>query len=125
MSKIVHFEIPADNAERAAAFYLDVLGWEVSRFSDMPYWLVTAGDEEEPGADGALLTRDEVHRHPVMIASVADIDASLDRVLAGGGRVVQPKLPVPGTGWSAYFVDPEGNTLGLFQPDPSVRPLTR
>lgn len=122
MSKIIHFEIPADDPERAVGFYRNVLGWVSSRFDEFPYWLVTAGDEAEPGADGAISGRDPVHQAPVVVASVDDIDAALDRVTAHGGAVLQAKLPVPGVGWSAYFVDPEGNTMGLFQDDPAAAP---
>ncbi len=117
MSKIVHFEIPADDPERAGAFYHDVLGWEISRFGDEPYWLVRAGEDDEPGANGALVAREDLHRSPVLIAGVADIDDVLRRVESSGGKVVQSKQPVPGMGWSAYVFDPEGNTIGLFQPD--------
>ena len=120
MSKIVHFELPADDLPRAAAFYQKVLGWETSAWGDAPYWLVRAGDEAEPGADGALLGRDPLHQGPVLIAAVESIEDALDRVRDSGGRVVQDKLPIPGVGWSAYFTDPEGNTVGLFQNDPSV-----
>jgi len=38
MSKIVHFEIPVDDPDRASAFYHDVLGWEISGFGKEPYW---------------------------------------------------------------------------------------
>jgi predicted enzyme related to lactoylglutathione lyase len=118
MPKIVHFEIPADDAERAVGFYRDTFGWEVSRFGEEPYWLVRAGDEEEPGANGALVSRDVLHQSPVLIAGVADIDDVLSRARMRGGDVARGKLPVPGVGWSAYIRDPEGNTIGLFQPDP-------
>lgn len=117
MSKVVHFEIPVDDPERAAAFYRGALGWEISGFGDQPYWLVRAGADDERGADGALIGRGEVHQSPVLIAGVGDIDDALRRVEQGGGRVVQGKLPVPGVGWSAYIVDSEGNTIGLFQDD--------
>ncbi len=117
MSKVVHFEIPADDPGRAASFYHDVLGWKSSQFGDVPYWLVQAGEEDEPGADGAISARDEIHRTPVVIASVEDIVATLDRARAHGGVILQEQVPIPGMGWSAYFRDPEGNTLGLFQPD--------
>jgi predicted enzyme related to lactoylglutathione lyase len=122
MSKMVHFEIPVDDSERAAAFYRDVLGWEVSGFGNQPYWLVRAGADNEPGADGALIARGDVHRSPVLIAGVDDLDAAIARVEARGGQVVQGKLPIPGVGWSAYFVDPEGNTIGLFQDDRTAAP---
>ena len=117
MAKIVHFEIPVDDPQRAVAFYHDVLGWEVSRFGEEPYWLVRAGEDEEPGANGALVGREELHRSPVLIAGVADIDDVLSRVQMRGGEVVHGNLPVPGMGWSAYILDPEGNTVGFFQPD--------
>ena len=117
MAKIVHFEIPVDDGTRAAAFYRDLLGWEISGFGDQPYWLVRAGEDDEPGANGALIGRGDVHRSPVVIVGVADIDAVLSRVEACGGRVVQEKLPIPGVGWSAYVTDSEGNTIGLFEDD--------
>lgn len=117
MSKIVHFEIPMDEPQRAIAFYRDTLGWEISRFGDQPYWLVRAGDDDEPGANGALVNREDLHQSPIVIAGVEDIDDVLGRVQRCGGKVAQGKLPVPGVGWSAYVLDPEGNTIGLFQAD--------
>ncbi len=118
MPKIVHFESPVDDPQRAAGFYRDTLGWAVSRFGEEPYWLVRAGDEEEPGANGALVSREELHQNPVLIAGVADIDDVLSRARKCGGQVAQGKLPIPGMGWSAYLRDTEGNTIGLFQPEP-------
>lgn len=117
MSKVVHFEIPVDEPERASAFYRDALGWEVSSFGDEPYWLVRAGADDEPGADGALIGRGDLHRSPVVVVGVESIDETLGRVGASGGEILQPKMPIPGVGWSAYMRDTEGNTIGLFQPD--------
>jgi uncharacterized protein len=122
MAKIVHFEIPVDDGERASAFYHETLGWQISGFGSQPYWLVSAGAEDEPGANGALIARGDVHRNPVLIAGVTDIDVTLQRVSRAGGRVVHGKLPIPGVGWSAYFIDSEGNTIGLFQSDPAAGP---
>jgi uncharacterized protein len=120
MPKIVHFEIPVDDCDRATAFYHDVLGWEVSGFGQQPYWLVRAGADDEPGANGALISRAGLHQGPVLIAGVADIDDVLSRVHKAGGDIVISKQPVPGVGWSAYAHDPEGNTIGFFQPDPQA-----
>ena len=120
MAKIVHFEIPADDPQRASRFYHDALGWEISRFGDEPYWLVRAGGDDEPGANGALVAREDHHRSPVVIAGVEDIDDVLSRVVSCGGKVTQGKQPVPGMGWSAYVLDSEGNTIGLFQQDTSA-----
>lgn len=122
MSKIVHFEIPVDEPDRASAFYRDALGWEVSGYGDEQYWLVRAGADDEPGANGALIARGEVHQSPVVIAGVDDLDDALGRVQDVGGLVVQGRSAIPGIGWSAYVRDPEGNVIGLFQPDSEAAP---
>ena len=116
MPKVVHFEVPVDDPERATAFYRDVLGWQITGFGDQHYWLVQAGADEEMGANGALTDRDALHRTPVLVVGVGDLDAALERVASSGGRVLQDKLPVPGFGWNAYVEDTEGNTISLFQP---------
>jgi len=117
MSKIVHFEIPVDDARRATSFYHDVLGWEISQYEDQGYWLVRAGGDDEAGANGALIERGDLHQAPVVIAAVSDIDGALTRVEKAGGRVTQVKQPIPGMGWAAYARDTEGNAIGLFQVD--------
>jgi predicted enzyme related to lactoylglutathione lyase len=117
MAKVVHFEIPVDDAARAKAFYADALGWEISGWGDIPYWLVRAGADDEPGADGALIERGDLHRTPVLVVGVADLDESIAKVQAAGGTIAQGRSPVPGVGWAAYVVDSEGNTVGLFQDD--------
>jgi uncharacterized protein len=122
MSKVVHFEIPVDDANRATEFYRDVLGWDVAGWGDQPYWLVTAGGPDEPGADGALIARGDIHRTPVLVVDVEDLDHALAEVSANGGRVLQGRLQIPGVGWSAYIEDTEGNTIGLFQADESIAP---
>jgi uncharacterized protein len=118
MAKIIHFEIPVDNADRATAFYRDAVGWEINGFGDEPYWLVQAGGDDEPGANGALIGRGDIHKTPVLIIGVEDLDASIGRVESSGGKIVAPRNEIPGVGWSAYFTDTEGNTVGLFQPAP-------
>jgi predicted enzyme related to lactoylglutathione lyase len=117
VSKIVHFEIPVDDVTRATRFYRDALHWDIVSFGDEPYWLVRAGADDEPGANGALLLRDELHRSPIVTAGVDDMDAALLRVESSGGKMLQGKLPIPSVGWSAYVADSEGNTIGLLQQD--------
>lgn len=121
MAKVIHFEIPVDQPDRAQAFYRDLVGWEPQGYGDMGYWLVN-GAEDDPGADGALVSRGEVHQSPVLVIGVDDLDVSLARVPALGGEVLQGRMPVPGVGWSAYVKDTEGNTIGLFQPDEAAAP---
>ncbi|HET6954348.1 MAG TPA: VOC family protein [Acidimicrobiales bacterium] len=116
MAKVVHFEIPVDDAERAMAFYRGAFGWDVTDSGAGEYWLVNAGSDDEPGANGALTARSAVHKSPVVIVGVDDLDGVLGRIEGIGARVVQGKLAIPGIGWSAYVLDTEGNTIGLFQP---------
>ena len=60
MSRPIHFEIQADDLERAKAFYADVFGWtyeDYGQFTGSPYWGVHTGDPSEPGIDGGLMPR--------------------------------------------------------------------
>jgi hypothetical protein len=120
MSKIVHFEIPVDDSERASAFYSTVLDWEISGFGEEPYWLVKAGDDGESGANGALIGRGDIHQNPVLIVGVTDLTGTLRRVEQAGGQVLQDRMEIPSVGWSAYIRDPEGNTIGLFETAPAA-----
>lgn len=83
-------------------------------------WLVRAGAPDEPGADGALIGRGDVHQTPIFIVGVEDLDETIRRNEPATGTILQGRLPVPGVGWSAYVKDSEGNTIGLFQPDPKA-----
>ena len=119
MAKVVHFEIPVDDAQRARAFYRDVLDWQVAD-SDEGYWLVTAGPPDDVGADGALITRGELHASPVLVVGVGDLDATVAKAESAGGQVLHGRMEIPGVGWSAYVRDTEGNVVGLFQPAPGA-----
>ncbi len=116
MAKVVHFEIPVDDAERARAFYRDVFGWRIEGWGEEAYWLVTAGAEEERGVDGALIGRGDIHASPVVVIGVEDLDGTVAQAEAAGATVLQGRHEIPGIGSSAYLRDPEGNTIGLFQP---------
>ena len=64
MPRPIHFEIPADQPERAIAFYQQVFGWRFQKWEGpMPYWLVQTGGEG-PGIDGGLLARQHRGRGP-------------------------------------------------------------
>jgi len=52
---------------------------------------------------------------------VSNLDATATTITAAGGTVALPKFAVPGVCWQAYFLDPEGNTFGIFQPDSNAR----
>ncbi|MCP2261118.1 hypothetical protein LX15_004838 [Streptoalloteichus tenebrarius] len=126
MPRPVHFEIHASDVDRVRSFYETVFGWSFEQWGDQPYWIVRTG-EGEPGIDGGLLPRPgpppaddaPMTAWPVTVG-VADLDASLRLVESAGGRIAMPRSPVPTLGWVAYAKDPDGNTFGLFQPDPNA-----
>ena len=122
MSRIIHFEIPADKPERASSFYAQALGWEFEQFpGPMKYWLVRTGAENARGIDGGMMPREHPGQAPVLVAGVESVDTSSAKITRAGGVSVAPKMAIPGVGWAAYFKDTEGNVFGIFQDDPSAK----
>lgn len=119
--RVVHFEIPFDDADRARAFYRDVFGWQLMELPDMSYTLVTTGPSGEQGptepgfVNGGMLRRESPNQGPVVVIDVDDIDATLATVEEQGGQTLVGRQQVGDMGWAAYFQDAEGNTLGLWQ----------
>ena len=123
MPRVVHFEIPTDDADRAVKFYAEVFGWTAQKWDGpQDYWLLTTGQESEPGIDGAITPRDgsELFSTPVNTVDVSSVDEAAAKVAANGGEIVAPKMAVPGVGYMAYFRDPDGNLFGMMQSDPSA-----
>jgi hypothetical protein len=117
MSRVTHFEVPANDVDRCQSFYEKAFGWTFSKFGDSDYWLIATG--EGPGIDGGMMKRNP--GQPVTNSiGVPDIDAAIAAVEAAGGVVVVPKLAIAGAGWLAYFRDTEENIFGLMQPDTSA-----
>jgi hypothetical protein len=122
-SKVVHFEIPADNVEHAKVFYEKAFGWNISKYPGMEYHgvVTTPVDQKtqmpiEPGAiNGGMTKRQEPVRNTVITVDVVDIDSILKAVEKLGGKTVQKKQPVADMGFTAYFKDTEGNIVGLWQ----------
>ncbi|MBI4330631.1 MAG: VOC family protein [Chloroflexi bacterium] len=123
MPRVVHFEIPIDNPDRAVKFYTKVFAWKIDKYAGPEdYWLVTTGPDNQPGINGALMRRQEPLATAVTNSiEVPSVDDYLKKVTAGGGKVVMPKMAIPGVGWAAYCSDTEGNKFGLFQSDTSAK----
>lgn len=122
MGRVVHFEIYADDAQRAITFYEELFGWTFQKFEHSDYWLVTTGPSDQPGIDGGLGLRDNGsptggHNAFVCVVDVDDIDATIAKANDLKAPEVYPKTVIPGVGWSAYFKDPEGNTFGVYKSD--------
>jgi uncharacterized protein len=122
MRSVVHFEIPADDVARAKEFYRSVFDWQLQDMPEMDYTIVRTTEVDEnqmpttAGAiNGGLMRRSSETPAPVLTIDVESVDQALKHVEAAGGRVVRERTEIPGMGAFAYFTDPEGNTLGLWE----------
>ena len=118
MPKIVHFEIPADNPQRAIDFYTKVFGWKITKWEgEFDYWLVETGEEDEPGINGAIKPKEFGN----MISDVIGVDSYDDftrKIEAEGGKMVSKKMNIPGIGITGAFQDTEGNILSIIEAEP-------
>jgi predicted enzyme related to lactoylglutathione lyase len=129
MSRVIHFEIHADNPERGVRFYTQLFNWQFKKWDGpMPYWLISTGPDNQPGINGGLLQRPcpaaagaQGVTAFVCTVGVDSLDSTLQKLTSLGGQIAVPKMPVPGVGWLAYGKDTEGNTFGMMQADPGAR----
>jgi predicted enzyme related to lactoylglutathione lyase len=124
MPRPVHFEIHATEPEAVLRFYQSVFGWQFQRWGDVPYWTTETGTTS-PGIDGAVLQR--VGESPadgqpvnafVVTVQVENLDTTLSTVMENGGSLALEKQSYPGVGVVAYVKDPDGNILGILEPEP-------
>jgi predicted enzyme related to lactoylglutathione lyase len=122
MAKVVHFEIPFDNKERAIKFYTDAFDWQLTDLPEMSYVMAQSAPVDEtqrptePGAiNGGLFQRPKEAPNPTIYVDVTSVDDAIRKVQAAGGKVVTPNTPIPGMGAYARVADTEGNVIGLFQ----------
>ena len=126
-NRVAHFEIHADDPERAVKFYTDVFGWKITKWEggQMEYWMVETGGREEPGGiNGGILRRpcpaskENVGLNAYCCTIVVDdYDTAMKAALEHGAKEAMPKFALTGMAWQGYFIDTEGNTVGLHQPD--------
>lgn len=123
----MHFEIPAEDVEKLKSFYTKVFGWKIEK-SQMPmdYWTIQTVPVDEkmmpvrPGINGGLFRKDRPEMKdlkPVNYISVESIDETIKKVQASGGKILQPKQEIPTVGSFAIALDPEGNQIGILQPE--------
>lgn len=121
----IHFEIPADNLERAKNFYSQLFGWKIfsagENFDD--YFMIQTVETDEkgmtkqPGINGGMLIRSNPGQQIINYISVDNIDESLAKLEQLGGAILMPKMPITGIGWNCVVKDTEGNTFGMIQED--------
>ena len=128
---VVHFEIPADDPERAAKFYRELFGWDIEHLGPaggggIEYWLIKTvpvdaeGKPTEPGVNGGLMRRMMPGQTPVNYINVEDVDQFARKAERLGAKLVVPRTPVPGMGWFAQLADTEGSIFALWQHDPAA-----
>jgi uncharacterized protein len=122
MNRVIHFEIQADDVERAKTFYKKALGWNIMQVmkkeeGGMDYWGVETG--EGPGINGGLYQRPQTGEDKFYLydctVQVENIDKAVQAVKANGGIITREKSEIPGVGWFAGAKDTEGNRFGLMQ----------
>jgi predicted enzyme related to lactoylglutathione lyase len=118
MSKVIHFDLSADEPERAAKFYKQVFGWKIEKWEGpTDYWLINTGDEKEPGITGGVAARINPADTTAVIFDVPSVDELTEKVKASGGEIRENKQTIPGVGYLVMCRDSEGNTFGIMQVD--------
>lgn len=122
MDKVVHFEIPVDDVERAESFYHKVFGWKLNKVPEMQYTIihtVEIDDKNMPKElgviNGGMMKRTHEIKNPVITINVENIDEAIQKIKEHGGKIVKDKFQVRDMGIAAYFQDTEQNILGLWQ----------
>src|SRR3954471_10607352 len=120
--RVVHFELPVDDSERAKTFYADAFGGHLTDLPATTYTMVTTapsderGTPAEPGViNGGMAPRGGGITAPVVTIEVEDVEEALALVVKSGGQIVAGREAVGEMGYTAYFTDTEGSVVGLWQ----------
>ena len=126
---IVHFEIYADDPEKLSKFYSTLFDWAIEPMPGMDYRLVKTVDTDgkgmptQQGINGGLVKRPEGYgvNAPVNYISVDSLDSAVKRAQDLGAEMTKPRAPVPGMGWFAMLIDPQGNHFALWEQDANAK----
>ena len=115
MSSIVHFEIPADDLQRAKTFYTDLFGWKFEGVQGMDYMIF-----DTYGIGGGMVKRMQPDQRIFVQIGVPSVDEYSAKVEKLGGKVIVPKKAIPGMGYFAICIDTENNVFGIVETDHAV-----
>jgi predicted enzyme related to lactoylglutathione lyase len=101
-------------------FYAKVFEWRVEKWGSIDYWLAITGEDKEPGINGAISPRSELPSTKNTIG-VPSIEEFTEKINKAGGKVVSPKMPIPGFSYLATCIDTEGNAFNIMQQDPNAK----
>jgi uncharacterized protein len=121
MPTVQHFEIPADDVERASKFYTGVFEWKMQKFANpedpsKDYWFFDTKDENgNKGIGGGLMKRQAPEHSVTNYITVPSIDDYASKIEGAGGKVIMPKTEIPEMGFILVFLDTENNMFGLYE----------
>jgi len=116
---VVHFEIPADDIERAKLFYTKLFGWEINALDGRSNYLLIRSTDRT-SLSGGLLKRFNPKQTTILYFDVSSVDEYTAKVRDLGGRIVAAKKSVPETGYFAICLDTENNTFGIWEENPNA-----
>jgi len=116
-NNFVHVDIATKNSAASGKFYAEIFGWEITHMAEYNYTMFKGPDTT---AGGFINIDNETYKEGDVIVyiNVADLDATVAKIIAAGGKITQPKMEIPGVGWFAFFTDPSNTRLALLQPLP-------
>jgi uncharacterized protein len=113
MSKIVHFEVPAQDTARAKEFWGSLFGVQFQTYEGPVEYHMFQNDDQ---TGGGIYPQQQGEKGLITYFNVDDIDTARQKVQELGGSA-EDKEPVPGMGWYARARDTEGNDFSLWQSD--------
>lgn len=125
-NRVVHFEIEADNVDRAKKFYTDAFGWKMEQMGQEfgEYVVITTGDPKQPGGINGGLYKDPSGKKNLnaysCVVSVDNIEEAMEKVKAAGGEIIGEVMDIPTVGKNAKAKDTEGNMFSLLEPSPDM-----
>jgi uncharacterized protein len=121
-NNISFFAINADDVPRARTFYETVFDWNFEPWGPPDFYLIHTGAQQDGTLPGGLQQRRELVPGQKMVGfectiEIGNIDQTIRAIEANGGRMATPKFHIPTVGTIAYFFDPEGNVVGIREPE--------
>lgn len=122
MAIFVHFDLPADDPDRAKKFYSELFEWQFDSVPGMEYSFITTKDKNgNVGLAGGSGKRGAPDQQIMNYIGVDSVDDYASKVVKAGGKVIGDKMTVPGWGYMIHCEDTEKNKFGLWQEDKEAK----
>jgi predicted enzyme related to lactoylglutathione lyase len=125
-NNVVHFDVAADDLDRARHFYEAVFGWRFRAWGPPDFFLITTGEGDDLGIHGGLTKRREPlgpgsGRGFECTIAVEDLEAARAAIERHGGRILLEPMEIPTVGRLVQFEDTEGNVVCAMQYEAAFR----